>query len=133
MSEKLTNNELTYRTKQTFIYYDRKSNHVVISTNPNAEYYPFAGARLNISAQNNAKRNSLYYIFATNAYGFNAEQKETIIGIKKELLGETALDVAPTILSQQYIFDIIDCFQYSITPEQVNAILTQQVDHSASV
>ena len=132
MSRKLPNDELTYSTDHTFLFYDKKSNHVVLSTNEHADYIPFIVKQQEFNKANRitcVPQNSLSLIFATNAEGYEYEQQETIMKIKEELIGQTDLSLAPAMISEKFLFEIIDCFQSTITSEQVNFLITNQIEN----
>ncbi len=129
MSKQKPEEILHYVTDQTYLYYDPKSDHIIISVDENSNYIPFEGEDLKTDkwhTYQDMPKNSLYFIFATNAHGFNLEQRATIMNIKELLLGHTNLNQSPILISEKHLFEIIDEFQHSLTKTQINALLTKE-------
>ena len=127
MSRNKPKETLSYLTDQTFLYYDEKSNHIIISTEENADHIPFEGKAFETETwypYQDMPKHSLNFIFSTNGNGFNEEQQDIIVDVKELLLGNSTLHKAPVLISEKYLFTIIDGFQASLTTEQVNALLT---------
>ena len=136
MSRNKPNKTLTYLTDQIFLYYDEKSNHVMISADENADYIHFEGKPIKTETwypYQDMPKHSLHFIFSTNGYGFNHDQQNVIIDIKELLMSKATLNQAPILISEEYLFKLIDAFQLSLTSEQINALITKPKNQNNTI